>query len=120
MSVYRLQVPLALLLFAVTLAAAPPIAGSWDLSTVDPDGNPVRATLSMKEAAGKLSGTLIVEDMLLGLSDAAMDGDIFTCKVTYEERVFQVRVKVAGDSLEGAWESVGGRKGAIKGQRSKS
>ena len=111
---------MALMLFAVTLAAAPPIAGSWDLSTVDPDGNPVRATLSMKETSGKLAGTLMVEDMLLGLSDAAMDGDTFTCKVTYEERVFQVKVKVAGDSLEGAWESAGGRKGAIKGQRSKS
>jgi hypothetical protein len=54
------------------------------------------------------------------MSDAHMNGDIFTCKLTYETRVFDVKIKVAGDSLEGGWESSGGRKGNIKGNRNRS
>ena len=74
----------------------------------------------MKEAGGKLVGSVTVEDRLLGLSDAHMTGGTFTCKLTYEDRVFDLKIKVAGDSLEGAWESSGGRKGNVKGKRIRS
>jgi sugar lactone lactonase YvrE len=109
-----------LLILAASLWAAASIAGTWDVSSVDPHGNPIRATLTMKEDGGKLVGSLTVEGLLLGMSDAHMSGDAFTCKVTHEGRVFDVKMKVAGDSLEGVWESSGGRKGNLKGKRSKS
>lgn len=119
-SVNRLAIPCMLFILAASLGAAAPIVGAWDVSSVDPDGNPIRATLTMKEAGGKLVGSVTVEDRLLGMSDAHMNGDTFTCKVTYETRVFDVKMKVATDSLEGGWESSGGRKGNIKGKRTRS
>lgn len=119
-SVNRRAIPCMLLILAASLWAAAPIVGAWDVSSVDPDGNPIRATLTMKEDGGKLVGSVTVEDRLLGMSDAHMNGDTFTCKVTYEDRLFDLKMKVAGDSLEGAWESSGGRKGNIKGKRTRS
>jgi hypothetical protein len=120
MSVNRLAIPLALLILAASLWAAAPIVGTWNVSSVDPEGNPIRATLTMKEDGGKLVGSVTVEDLLLSMSDANMSGDTFTCKVTHEGRVFEVNMKVTADSVEGGWQSSGGRKGAIKGSRAKS
>ena len=119
MSLNRLAISLAILILAAPLWASAPIAGTWNVSSVDPDGNPIRATLTMKDDGGKLAGSVTVEDMLLGVSDAKMSGGTFTCKVTYEGRVFEVKAKVTADSIEGGWESSGGRKGAIKGNRAK-
>lgn len=119
-SVKHPVIPCMLLILAASLWAAVPIVGTWDVSSVDQDGNPIRAALTMKEDNGKLVGSVTVDDMLLGMRDAHMSGDTFTCKLTYEDRVFDVKMKVAGDSLEGAWESSGGRKGHIKGKRTRS
>jgi hypothetical protein len=118
-SLNRWAIPCMLWVLAASLWAAVPIVGTWDVSTVDPQGNPIRATLTVKEDGGKLLGSVTVEDRLLGMSGANMSGDTFTCKVTYEGRVFDVKMKVADGSLEGAWESSGGRKGNLKGKRSK-
>jgi hypothetical protein len=120
MSVKRYAGVVAFLVLAASVLAAVPIVGTWDLTTVDPDGNPIRATLTMKEDGGKLVGSAMVEDMLLSMSDPAMTGDTFTCKVTYEGRVFDVKMNVKGDSVEGAWKSSGSRTGDIKGKRTKS
>jgi len=120
MSVKRYASVFGFLVLAASLLAAAPIVGTWDLTTVDPDGNPVGATLTMKEDGGKLVGSVMVEDRMLSMSDAAMTGDTFTCKVTYEGRVFDVKMKVKGDSVEGAWQSSGSRTGDIKGKRTRS
>jgi len=120
MSVKRYAFALALLTLAASLWAAAPIAGTWAVSTVDPDGNPIQATLIMKDEGGKLAGRVEVENTTLAMSDASMSGDLFTCKVTHEGRVFDVKIKVASDSLEGAWMTSGGGKGDIKGKRAKS
>ena len=120
MSVKRYAGVIGFLVLAASLLAAAPIVGTWDLTSVDPDGNRVRATLTMKEDGGKLVGSVMVEDRMLSMSDAAMTGDTFTCKVTYEGRVFDVKMKVTGDSVEGAWQSSGDRTGDIKGKRTKS
>ncbi len=119
-SLNRPAISCMLLILAATLWAAVPIVGTWDVSSVDADGNPIRAALTIKEDSGKLVGSVTVEDRLLGMSDAHMSGDTFTCKVTYEDRVFDVKMKVTGDSIEGAWESSGGRKGHIQGKRTRS
>ncbi len=120
MSMKRYAFALALLTLAASLWAAAPISGTWAVSSVDPDGNPIRATLVVKDDDGKLAGSVEVESTMLAMSDAKMSGDVFTCKVTHEGRVFDVKVKVASDALEGAWTTAGGGKGDIKGKRSKS
>jgi len=120
MTMNRYALVCALLILAASLWAAAPIVGTWEVTSVDPDGNPIRATLIVKEDGGRLTGSLTVEDMVLRMSDAAMSGDTFTCKVTQEGRAYDVKAKVDGDSLEGAWESSGNRKGNIKGKRTRS
>lgn len=120
MSLNRYALIGAILVLAASLSAAVPIAGTWALTSVDPDGNPIRATLTITEVGGRLTGAVTVEDMALGMTDPSMSGDTFTCKVTHEGRAYDVKLKVSGDSLEGAWESPGNRKGGIKGKRTRS
>lgn len=120
MFVKRCVMAVALLTLAASLWAAASIVGAWDITTVDPNGNPLRGRLTTREDGGKLVGGVTVEDLALAMSDASMSGDTFTCKVTHEGRAYEIKLKVVGDTLEGAWQSAGGPKGNIKGKRSKS
>ena len=111
------RVILALLLAAAgLLAAAPAIVGTWDCTTTDAEGNPVRAILTVKEEGGKLAGNVTIEDLVAPISDTVVDGNSFRFKTTIQERTYEVQLKIAGSAFEGNWAG-GGNKGSLKGTR---
>lgn len=73
--------------------------------------------MTLKEADGKLTGTLTSPDgEKLPLQELKLAGGDLTCKVSYMDGSYQIRMKVSGDTMEGQW-SGGADSGALKAVR---
>jgi len=100
-------------------AAASPIAGDWKISTVGPDGGPIKLVLTLKQDDGKWSGQMIVEDfgMTIDLTDIKVTGGNFTCSVPTDNGTYTVEAKVAEEKLEGTSTAPDGTKNKMTGTR---
>ena len=109
-AVFLAAVPLAL------AADAPKAIGTWDIVAKTPNGE-MPSTLTIKTADG---GGVKAEFELDGLSrtvtDEKLEGDVLKLKVQYEGGVYDVEVKIAGDTFDGTWQG-GGYSGTLTGKR---
>jgi hypothetical protein len=69
-----------LLCAALALAADNPALGKWDCISDDGHGAVIHWTLTVNDAAGKLSGALVNEDTNMPLIDPKIDGNTLTFK----------------------------------------
>ncbi len=108
----------ALVLAALPLAlakdAAKPV-GTWDAVATTPNGD-MTSVLVIKQVDGALKAEMELDGVSRIVTDEKLEGDVFRMRLQYEGAVYDVEVKVAGDSLEGTWQG-GGYSGTLKAKR---
>ncbi len=115
----RLTLALAAVLLAVApfaLAAdAPKPVGTWDAGGLDPER---RDALGHHHQAGRgaLKAEIEIDGTSRTVTDEKLEGNVFRMKVQYDGGVYDVEVKIDGDTLEGTWQG-GGYSGTLKAKR---
>ena len=107
----------ALVLAALPLAAAdgPKVVGTWDAVSTTPNGD-MPSVIKISDAGGVLKAEIEIDGYARTVSDEKLAGNVLTMKVTYEGGVYDVEVKIDGDTLDGTWQG-GGYSGTLKGKR---
>jgi hypothetical protein len=105
---------LALLAAAILLAVAPlasaadapKAVGTWDVVAQTPNGE-MTSVLKVKMVDGAVKAEFELEGAIRTVTDEKVEGDVLTLKVQYEGGVYDVQIKVTGDSAEGSWQGSG-------------
>jgi hypothetical protein len=115
----HLTLVLAALLLAagpIALAAdAPKAIGTWDAIAQTPNGE-MTSILKVTAVEGGIKAEFELDGAPRTVSDEKLVGDVLTLKVQYEGGVYDVEMKIAGDTLEGTWQG-GGASGTLKAKR---
>jgi hypothetical protein len=115
----HLTLVLAALLLAAgpcAFAADPPKAvGTWDAVAQTPNGD-MTSILTVKAVEGGIKAEFELDGALRTVSDEKLVGDVLTLKVQYEGGVYDVEMKILGDTLEGTWQG-NGASGTLKAKR---
>ncbi len=107
---------IVLLVFCgVLLAAANPAVGVWKVVSTGPGpGEELVWKMNIKEADGKLSGTLAGEMGEFAIADLKVEGNVLTGKITIDPETYAVELKLDGNKGEGKWKGGGGEGGTLK------
>jgi hypothetical protein len=108
---------LASLLFALLPLAAADLAGTWNVSTRNGNGDPMKSQLILKEESGALTGYLLTGDRKLPLPKLDRKGDQITFQIPYEEIMVSVRLKLDGGALKGEWTVDSGETAPVTAER---
>lgn len=104
------------ILCAAAAAASGPGAGVWDVTATTPQGEPMKWTVTIREADGRLDGVASRGESSVPLLELKAEGATYTCKIKISEGDFEARFTVEGDTLTGRW-SGEGETGALQGRR---
>ncbi len=118
MKLKSLCTSLALLLVSTAIASAagkPKAVGTWDLVATTPNGE-LAAVITVKTVDGQIKAEAEIADVKQPVTEEKLEGDVLKMKVQYETRVYDVELKIQGDTLEGSWQG-GGDSGTLKGKR---
>ena len=110
------------LLLACTLslsAFATDIAGKWDLTAKDPDGNDIKGQMVLKYEDGRLSGTIGSSEGTNPLKEVEFKDNVFTCKLMYGDNQVTLKLTLDGDTLTGNWSTEDGTTGRVECTRAK-
>jgi opacity protein-like surface antigen len=114
---------LTLVLAALVLAAAPlalaadavqPV-GTWDAVATTPNGD-MASVLVIKQVDGGLKAEMELDGVPRTITDEKLEGDVFRMRLQYEGGIYDIEVKIAGDTLEGTWQG-SGYSGTLKARR---
>jgi hypothetical protein len=108
---------IAPLLLACTLslsALTADIAGKWNLTAKDPDGNEIKGQMVLKIEDGKLTGTIGSAQGTSPLSGVEFKDNVFTCKLTYGDNLVTLKLTLDGDTLKGNWATDNGASGPVE------
>ncbi|MGD0579286.1 MAG: hypothetical protein ABSC08_10200 [Bryobacteraceae bacterium] len=96
-----------------------PVAGVWKIDTVGPDGNPLKAQLTLKQDNGAWGGQLVVEEygMTIPLEDVKVQGADVSLKVPTDSGTYAIEGKVSGERFEGTAIAPDGSKNKFSGTR---
>ncbi len=114
----RLVLVLASVLLAgtfVSAADAPKVVGTWDAVASTPNGE-MASVITVKQVDGALKAEIELEGAKQVVTDEKLEGDVFRMKVQYEGGVYDVEMKVTGDTMDGTWQG-GGYSGTLKAKR---
>lgn len=109
-----------LLAFTLTVTAfAADIAGKWNLTAKDPDGNDIKGQLVIKSEDGKLSGTIGGAQGTNPLKEVEFKDNVLTCKLMYGDNEVTLKLTLDGDTLKGNWSTEDGNTGPVECTRDK-
>lgn len=114
----RIPALLLSLLFALSALAAD-VTGQWALAAKDPDGNVIKAVLTLKQDGGKLSGTIGVAEGGVPLTDVEFKDNTLTCRLTYHDTPVKLSLKLDGDKMSGVFATDSGDTGPVEAVREK-
>jgi len=104
-----------LLAFALSVSAfAADIAGKWNLTATDPDGNEIKSQMVIKNEDGKLSGTIGGPEGTGPLTAVEFKDNVFTCKLMYGDNQVALKLTLDGDTLKGNWATDDGNTGPVQ------
>lgn len=107
-----------LLAFTLSLSAfAADVAGKWNLTAKDPDGNEIKAELVIKSEDGKLSGTIATPQGTSPLKDVEFKDNVLTCKLMYGDIPVTLKMTLDGDTLTGNYTADDGNTGPVEATR---
>lgn len=110
----------AALLFAFALsvsAFSADLAGKWNAVAKDPDGNEIKAELSLKQEGAKLTGEMTNTEGTIQLENVQFKDNVLTYKLDYNGMPISVKMTLDGAKLKGNWTADGGDTGPIEAQR---
>ena len=104
-----------LLAFTLTVSAfAADIAGKWNLTAKDPDGNEIKGQMVLKYEDGKLSGTIGSAQGTNPLKEVEFKDNVLTCKLMYGDNQVTLKLTLDGDTLKGNWSTEDGNTGPVE------
>jgi hypothetical protein len=107
-----------LLAFTMSLSAfAADVAGKWNVIAKDPDGNEIKAELSLKLEGGKLTGTMALPEATVQLQDVQLKENVLTYKLEYNGMPVSVKMTLDAGKLNGSYTTDGGETGPIEAER---
>ena len=107
---------LVLVISPLALAAdAVKAVGTWDTVATTPNGD-MASVLVIKQVDGALKAEMELDGAPRTITDEKLEGDVFRMKLQYEGGIYDVEVKIAGDTLEGTWQG-NGASGTLKAKR---
>lgn len=102
---------------AVTILLAVPafagISGRWDVTSTTPDGDKIKSVLTVTETSGKVEATLAVGSQNLPLEKVAFAADQISFRLMWGETGVNIKAKLDGDKLAGAWTADSGDTGPV-------
>jgi hypothetical protein len=100
--VFAPLVAVALLLGCASVwAAENPVVGTWKIVSFGAEG--LTWTMTVKEEAGKLSGSIVGDMGEFQLIDPKLEGAAFTFKVSVDGKMYSGEGKISGRSIQGAY-----------------
>jgi hypothetical protein len=93
------------------------VAGKWNVTAKDPEGQVIRSQMTLREEGGKLSGEVIAGERKIPLMDAKLDGDTLTVKLMWGDIPLTIKTTVTGDTMKGSYTSDAGDTGPLEAQR---
>ncbi|HUL77934.1 MAG TPA: hypothetical protein VL691_11775 [Vicinamibacteria bacterium] len=96
-------------------ADAPKVVGTWDAMATTPNGD-MPSVIVIKQVDGALKAELEIDGAKRTVTDEKLEGNVLRMKVQYEGGVYDIELKVAGDTLDGTWQG-GGYSGTLKAKR---
>ena len=102
---------------AVTILLAVPafagIAGRWDVTSTTADGEKIRSVLTVAETGSKVDATLAVGNRNFPLDKVAIAADQISFRLMWGETGVNIKAKLDGDKLAGAWTADSGETGPV-------
>ena len=95
------------------------VAGEWDFTATTSDGNVLDLTLTLKEADGKLTGTLGSYEGSVPLDKVKLEGDKLTFELWTDGGTYTSELIVKGDEMTGTFEGDNGSSGTLEAKRAK-
>jgi hypothetical protein len=118
-NVARLTLVLATLVLAMAplarAADAPKLVGTWHGVVTTPNGD-MTLLLAVKQVEGALTAEMEIDGAARTVTDEKLEGDLLRMKVQYGGGVYELEMRIDGDTLEGTWQG-GGYSGTLKAKR---
>jgi hypothetical protein len=106
---------LAALSAALSLAAD--VAGKWELRAVQATGEEMSVQLVIREAEGKLTGTVYAEGEAVPVKSISLAGDDLSFQVQTDEATFTVKLTVSGQTATGSYKGSDGTSGKVSAKK---
>lgn len=108
---------LASLLFAILPVAAADFPGTWNVSTQNENGEPIKTVLLLKEEGGVLSAVMQGGERKIPVSKLQRQGDQISFQIPYNDITVTIKLTLQGDTLKGNWSVESGETGPVTAQR---
>ena len=108
---------LASLLFAILPVAAADFPGTWNVSTQNENGEPIKTVLILKEEGGVLSAVMQGGERKIPVSKLQRQGDQISFQIPYNDITVTIKLTLQGDTLKGNWSVESGETGPVTAQR---
>jgi hypothetical protein len=102
---------------APAATAASGIAGKWKASARSSDGREYKLELAISAQNGDVSGTLTTDEGTTAMLDPQLKGSTLTFQLSARGATYDVKLNLAGDSLNGTYSAQSGDKGTVTAQR---
>ena len=93
------------------------LIGTWNMSSENTGGDPVKWTLILKDQDGKLMGMLATEEGQQPAKNFSYTDGVVKFTVVYQGGDYELQLKPDGNKLDGTW-SGGGDSGRTTGVKS--
>lgn len=108
---------LASLLFAILPVAAADFPGTWNVSSQNENGEPIKSQLVLKEEGGTLSAVMLAGERKVPVSKLQRQGDQISFQIPYNDITVTIKLTLQGDTLKGNWSVESGETGPVTAQR---
>lgn len=105
-----------LALCSMMTAAAADVGGKWNV-TAQTGGRDVKVEMELKDAGGKLTGSMSTPQGTVELTEIKLSGNELTFKIPTGDATYTIKMNVNGDSMKGTWTAEGGDSGPMTAAR---
>jgi hypothetical protein len=108
------------LLFALLPVGAADFPGTWNVSTQNENGEPLKFQMILKEEAGALTGAMQAGERRIPMSKLQRQGDQITFQIPYNDITVTIKLTLQADKLKGSWSVESGETGPVNAERAAS
>ena len=114
----RLRTAILSFLFVATLPLfGGAIAGKWDVTATDPEGQVHKSQMIVQEEAGALKGVVKAGDREIPMQQVSFAGEELSFKLPWGELNLTIKAKLSGDELKGTFSTDSGDSGTLVAKR---
>ena len=108
---------LVCLALAILPASAADFPGTWNVTSQNENGEPMKSQLILKDEGGTLSAVLLSGENKIPVSKFLRQGDQISFQIPYRDITVSIKLTLQGDRLKGNWTVESGETGSVNGER---